>query len=52
MLDFAIKQNTLALYWDNLDKRVFWMEINNGVKEIKEGLEDVFGFTEIRILNF
>lgn len=37
MLDFAIKQNTLALYWDNLDKRVFWMEINNGVKEIKEG---------------
>lgn len=37
MLDFAIKQNTLALYWDNLDKRVFWMEINDGVKEIKEG---------------
>lgn len=37
MLDFSIKQNTLALYWDNLDKRVFWMEINNGVKEIKEG---------------
>lgn len=37
MLDFAIKQNTLALYWDNLDKRVFWMEIDNGVREIKEG---------------
>ena len=37
MLDFAIKDNTLALYWDNLDRRVFWKETNNGTKEVKEG---------------
>lgn len=37
MLDFAKKQSTLGLYWDNIEKRVFWMEIANGIKEIKEG---------------
>ncbi|MBR6096804.1 MAG: N-6 DNA methylase [Oscillospiraceae bacterium] len=37
MLDFAIKQSTMGLYWDNIEKRVFWIEIENGVKEIREG---------------
>ena len=37
MLDFAKKQSTLGLYWDNIEKRVFWIEYINGVKEIKEG---------------
>lgn len=37
MLDFATNQNTLGLYWDNIDRRVFWIEINNNIKEIKEG---------------
>ena len=37
MLDFAINQNTIGLYWDNIDRRVFWIEINNNIKEIKEG---------------
>lgn len=37
MLDFSKKQNTIALYWDNIDKRVFWNEINDGIKETKEG---------------
>lgn len=29
MLDFAINQKTIGLYWDNIDRRVFWIEINN-----------------------
>lgn len=37
LLDFAKNANTIALYWDNIDKRVFWNEISNGVKETKEG---------------
>lgn len=37
MLDFAKKQSTLGLYWDNIEKRVFWIEIVNNTKEIKEG---------------
>lgn len=37
MLDFAKNQGTLGLYWDNIDKRVFWIEFVNNVKEIKEG---------------
>lgn len=37
MLDFARNQGTLGLYWDNIEKRVFWIEIENGIKDIKEG---------------
>lgn len=37
MLDFAKKQDTIGLYWDNIEKRVFWIEIKDGIKEIKEG---------------
>lgn len=37
MLDFAKRQDTLGLYWDNIEKRIFWIEIENGIKDIKEG---------------
>ena len=37
MLDFAKRQDTLGLYWDNVEKRVFWTEITNGIRETKEG---------------
>lgn len=37
MLDFAINQNTIGLYWDNIDRRVFWIDIVDNKKEIKEG---------------
>lgn len=37
LLDFAKNKKTLALYWDNIDKRVFWNEEINGIKETKEG---------------
>lgn len=37
MLDFAINQKTIGLYWDNIDRRVFWIEIENNIKDIKEG---------------
>lgn len=37
LLDFAKNAKTLALYWDNVDKRVFWNEIKEGIKETKEG---------------
>lgn len=37
MLDFAKRQDTVGLYWDNIERRVFWKEFNNGVREYKEG---------------
>lgn len=37
MLDFAKRQDTLGLYWDNVEKRVFWTEVINGIRETKEG---------------
>ncbi|MDR1299017.1 MAG: hypothetical protein LBJ84_02055, partial [Oscillospiraceae bacterium] len=37
LLDFASNLRTLALYWDNVDKRVFWNEIHDGIKVSKEG---------------
>ena len=37
MLDFAKRQDTLGLYWDNIEKRVFWNEYIDGKKETKEG---------------
>ena len=37
MLDFATNQNTIGLYWDNIDKRVFWIEFEGKIKIIKEG---------------
>ena len=37
MLDFAKRTKTVALYWDNVDRRVFWNEIIDGQKVTKEG---------------
>ena len=37
MLDFAVKHETIGLYWDNIDRRIFWIEHNNNEKQIKEG---------------
>ena len=37
MLNFAKLLNTVGLYWDNIEKRVFWIEIEDNRKEIKEG---------------
>lgn len=31
LLDFAKKDNCIALYWDNVEQRVFWEERSNGV---------------------
>lgn len=37
ILNFAKLLNTIGLYWDNIEKRVFWIEIEDNKKEIKEG---------------
>lgn len=37
MLDFAIKDSTVGLYWDNIEQRVFWIEKDGDRKVIKEG---------------
>ena len=37
LLDFAKNLRTFALYWDNVEKRIFWNEFVDGIKEEKEG---------------
>lgn len=37
LLDFAKRDDCLALYWDNVDQRVFWQERAAGVRSTKEG---------------
>lgn len=37
MLDFAILDKCIGLYWDNVEQRVFWVEKKGGKKEVKEG---------------
>ncbi|MEV0538222.1 N-6 DNA methylase [Nocardia salmonicida] len=37
MLDFALRDDCVALYWDDVEQRVFWIERKKGVKEHKEG---------------
>lgn len=37
MLDFAKDINAIGLYWDNIEHRVFWNTLNDGIREIKEG---------------
>ncbi len=37
LLDFAKLQQCIALYWDNVDQRVFWMEWIEQKKIVKEG---------------
>lgn len=37
MLDFAVHNTTIGLYWDNIEQRVFWIETEQDKKIIKEG---------------
>lgn len=37
MLDFSKNISTLGIYWDNIEQRVFWQEVNNGRKMIHSG---------------
>lgn len=37
LLDFAKRDDCIAVYWDNVDQRVFWSERNAGVRFTKEG---------------
>ena len=37
MLDFARLEKCIGLYWDNIEQRVFWVDNNEGKKEVKEG---------------
>ncbi|WP_415717705.1 HsdM family class I SAM-dependent methyltransferase [Roseibium sp.] len=37
LLDFAKRDDCVAVYWDNVDQRVFWQERKEGVRVIKEG---------------
>lgn len=37
LLDFAKDDHCLALYWDNVDQRVFWTERVKNKRSIKEG---------------
>jgi type I restriction enzyme M protein len=37
LLDFAKRDDCIAIYWDNVDQRVFWQERNAGVRSTKEG---------------
>ena len=37
MLDFAKDISAIGLYWDNLEHRVFWSEMHDGVRETREG---------------
>jgi type I restriction enzyme M protein len=36
LLDFAKLEKCIALYWDNVDQRIFWTENLKGKKETKE----------------
>lgn len=38
LLDFAKRSDCVALYWDNLEQRVFWQVFSDNKREIKEGL--------------
>ena len=37
MLNFAVNQSTIGLYWNNVERRVFWIEMQGNSKQIKEG---------------
>jgi len=37
LLDFSKNQKCVALYWDNVDQRVFWYEYSGTKKILKEG---------------
>lgn len=37
MLDFAARTDCVGLYWDNVEQRVFWKEVVDGVSKLREG---------------
>ena len=37
MLDFSKLDKCLGMYWDNIEQRIFWQEVEGGKREIKEG---------------
>jgi type I restriction enzyme M protein len=37
MLDFAARTDCVGLYWDNVEQRVFWKEVVDGVSRLNEG---------------
>ena len=37
MLDFATRDNCVALYWDDVEQRVYWTDHRRGFKQIKDG---------------
>lgn len=45
LLGFAAKDSCVALYWDNVEQRVFWQALEHGAKVLHEGpLASVPGF--------
>lgn len=38
MLDFAKDINAIGLYWDNIEHRVFWNTLNDGIRKLKRVL--------------
>lgn len=47
MLDFARRDDCVALYWDDVEQRVFWTRRSKGIKSAHEGpLADLPGFGE------
>lgn len=37
LLDFAKRDDCIAIYWDNVDQRLYWQERSKGVRTTKEG---------------
>jgi type I restriction enzyme M protein len=37
MLDFASRDDCVALYWDDVEQRVFWQVRRDGIREMREG---------------
>lgn len=37
LLDFATRTDALAVYWDNVEQRVFWSEVSKGKRSKKSG---------------
>jgi type I restriction enzyme M protein len=46
MLDFAVRENCIALYWDDVEQRIYWVDHRSGYRQIQDGplaLLPVFG---------
>ena len=56
LLDFAKLHSCVALYWDNVDQRIFWIETLRGKKHVKEAglalLPKYGGSVKIKPLTF